>query len=195
MKPLLAASLIAAAATAATGCAPGDLSVFVEQASFLDQTCNVTGQTKLIRGSLDLGPSAAAVVPPRYYALFGLRSDLEPTFIQAGDDVLAGDSRNEFVATSINITYALASGAGVPTATEPIYFVVPPGSTDSSIEFQMLSGAAANVIAGAVPAGGQDTLLVTFQFEGNVRSAANGLIPMHTQLVTFPVTVYNNPAR
>jgi hypothetical protein len=190
MKPLIAASMIAAA-VAASGCAPPDMSVFVEGASFLNSACTKSGEINLIRGSLDLGPSAAAGTLPRYFGLFGLRSDLEPVTTKVGDDILAGDSRNEFIATSVNISYTLANGASVPQASEPIYFVIPPGTTNNTIQFQMLSPAAATVIGGAVTAGTATTLLITFQFEGNVRSSANGLLPMHTPQVIFPVDVYN----
>src|SRR5262245_2315006 len=104
MRPLIAASLFAAAAASSSGCAPEDMSVFVEQASFMDEKCSPTGDTKLAAGSLDLGISSALGVPPRYAALFGVRSDLEPTVIQTGDDILAGSSRNEFVATEVELT-------------------------------------------------------------------------------------------
>jgi hypothetical protein len=194
MRTLLAASLFAAAATAASGCAPMDLSVFVEEASFMDEKCAATGDTKLAAGSLDLGPSAVSGVLPRYIGLFGLRSDLEPNVIQTGDDILAGNSRNEFVATTVTLSYQLASGAGVPTATEPIYFVVFPGTNDGTILFNLLNADAARAIQGAVPVGGSDTMLVTFQFSGNVRSASNAPIPMHTPQVAFPINLYRtNP--
>jgi hypothetical protein len=191
MKPLIAASLIAAA-VAASGCAPQDLSVFVEGASLLDNTCAPAGDTQLIRGSLDLGPAAAANVLPVYFGHFGLRSDLEPIVIKSGDDTLSGQTTNQFVATSVKISYALESGATVPEAQEPIFFVVDPGSSTGFIQFQMLSKQAANVIAGAVTTGGDDTLLINFQFLGNVRSGANSLVPMNTQPITFPVRLSNN---
>jgi hypothetical protein len=191
MKPLIAASLIAAAATAATGCAPPDMSVFVEGASILDEACAPASDTELIRGSLDLGPAAAAGVAPIYIGHFGLRSDLEPIVLKSGDDVLAGDALNEFVANNVRISYRLLGGATVPEAVEPIYFVVNPGSTDGFIQFQMLSKDAAAIIAGAVPNGGDDTVIITFNFEGNVRSSSNGLIPMSTPKVAFPVRLAN----
>lgn len=191
MKPLIAVSMIAAAAVS-SGCAPLDMSVFVEGASFLDESCTPNSDVELIRGSLDLGPSRVAMVPPVYFGHFGLRSDLEPTVIKTGDDVLAGESRNEFVAEQVRISYQLQGGATVPEAVERIYFVVEPGSTDGFIQFQMLSKDAAQVIAGAVPAGGDDTLLITFNFEGNVRASSNSFLKASTPKVTFPVRLSNN---
>lgn len=192
MRTLFAASLFAAAATATSGCAPLDLSVFVEEANFMDEKCAASGDTKLAAGSLDLGPATAFGSLPRYIGLFRVRSDLEPNVIQTGDDILAGNSRNEFVATSVTLGYQLASGAGLPDAIEPIYFVVLPGTDDGTILFNMLNTAAANTLLGSVPLNGQDTMLVTFQFEGNVRSASNGLIHMHTPEVSFPINVYRS---
>ncbi|HEY8212415.1 MAG TPA: hypothetical protein VIG99_33255 [Myxococcaceae bacterium] len=189
MRTLFAASLFAAAAIAASGCAPSDLSVFVEEAFLMDDEC-AKGDTILVKGSLDLGPSVTAGSLPRYIGLFRLRSDLEPIVTQVGDDILAGTSRNEFIATTVTLSYNLASGAGVPAATEPIYFVIPPGATNSTILFNMLNTAAAQAIAGSVPVGSQDTLLVNFQFNGNVRSAGGGLLPLHTPQVSFPITLY-----
>ncbi|HYV46144.1 MAG TPA: hypothetical protein VFA20_14840 [Myxococcaceae bacterium] len=192
MKPLIAASLIAVAATAASGCAPLDMSVFVEGASFLDESCSSAGDVQLLRGGLDLGPSAAAGVLPVYFGHFGLRSDLEPTTIKSGDDILAGETRNEFVADQVRISYALQSGPTVAEALEPIFFVVSPGSTDGFIQFQMLSTAAGTMLANSVPNGGDDTLKITFNFEGNVRGSTNALTKMKTPVVVFPVRVVNN---
>jgi len=191
MKPLIAASLLAAAA-ATSGCAPLDMSVFVEGASFLDESCSSAGDVQLLRGGLDLGPSAAAGVRPVYFGHFGLRSDLESTSIKSGDDVLAGDARNEFVADSVRISYALESGPTVAEAVEPIFFVVSPGATDGFVQFQMLSPAAGTLIANSVPNGGSDTLKITFNFEGNVRGSTNALTKMSTPKVIFPVTLVNN---
>lgn len=191
MKPLIAASMIAAAAASSSGCAPAEMSVFVEGAATLDNTCVPNTDVELIRGSLDLGAAAAAGVAPRYFGHFGLRSDLESTTIKSGEDTLAGDTRNEFVADHVRISYTLQGGATVPEALEPIYFVVPPGSTDSSIQFQMLSKDAAQVIAGAVPNGADDTLTITFNFEGNVRAGTNSPLKLSTTKVAFPVRLVN----
>jgi hypothetical protein len=193
MKPLFAALSLAFAAALSSGCAPLDLSVFVEGASFLDESCNSTGDTQLIRGSLDVGPHIALNSRPRYVGHFGLRSDLQPLETKSGDDVLAGTSRNEFVANSVILNYTLSTGAGVPGATEPIYFVVEPGTTDNFIQFNMLNADAAQAIGGGVAAGGEAQLLISFQFQGNVRSSTNALIPMHTQTVVFPIRVTNTP--
>jgi len=192
MRTLFAALSIAAVA-ASTGCAPLDMSVFVEGASFLDESCATTGDVQLIRGTLDVGPHIALNTAPRYIGHFGLRSELQPLETASGDDVLAGSARNEFVADSVILNYTLGSGAGVASATERIFFVIPPATTDGFIQFNMLNTAAANAIAGSVPANGEDQLLISFQFQGNVRSAANALIPMHTPTVVFPVRVRNTP--
>ncbi|HVE87532.1 MAG TPA: hypothetical protein VND93_31960 [Myxococcales bacterium] len=194
MKAPFAAALFAVAAAASSGCAPLDMSVFVEGARFLDNTCAVSGDTNLAAGSLDIGPPLAFGVLPSYFAHFQIRSELEPITTESGGDVLAGEARNEFVATDVLITYSLSTGAGVPQATDPIYFVVPPGATDSSIQFNLLDPAASQVIANAVGAGTAASLLVTFRFQGNVRSSSTGtLIPMHTPEVRFPITVTNRP--
>jgi hypothetical protein len=193
MKPLFAALSIAFAAAASSGCAPLDMSVFVEGASFLDESCSSTGDVQLIRGSLDVGPHLAMNTLPRYVGHFGLRSDLQPLETASGDDVLAGSSRNEFVANAVILEYTLGSGAGVATATEPIYFVIEPASTDGFIQFNMLNEQAASSIAGSLAPNAEDQLLISFQFQGNVRSASNALIPMHTQEVVFPVRVRNTP--
>jgi hypothetical protein len=192
---LLIAALLFAAAAASSGCAPNDLSVFVEEASFMDERCSATGDTKLASGSLDLGPAQTLNVLPRYFGLFRLRSELEPNVIQTGDDVLSGNSRNEFVATSVSLTYSLASGAGVPpTAVEPTYFVVLPGTDDGSVLFNMINTAAATAIRGLVTVGNSDTLLVNFRFEGSVRSGSNTPIKMHTPEVQFPIFLYHTSA-
>jgi len=191
MKPLIAASMIAAA-VAASGCAPLDGSVFVEGASVLDQSCSANSSVELIRGSLDLGPSNAAGVLPVYFGHFGLRSDLEPIVLQTGDDILASDSRNEFIADTVRISYKLnTAGTTVAEAQEPIYFVIKPATADGFIQFQMLTTAAATAISNAIGAGGDDTLVITFNFEGNVRAGANSLLKMSTPKVFFPVRVVN----
>jgi len=198
MKALLAASLVAAS-IASSGCAPLDMSVFVEGASFLDSACTPDGTVNLIRGNLDLGPQLALGRAPSYYGHFGLRSDLQSITVQSGDDVLAGNAMNEFIATNVVLSYALNGGPTLfQNVREPIYFVVPPGSagsnTQSFVQFDMLTPTAGQALAAAVAAGsGGQTLLITFQFEGNVRSSTNSLIPMHTPSVVFPVDVFNTP--
>jgi len=190
MKRLIVTLLIAAAVA---GCAPLDMSVFVEGARFLDESCEPSGETNLAAGLLDVGPFIAANQQLRYFGHFIMRSELQPLDTVSGGSVLAGTARNEFVATQVNLSYQTTGGWAGGGANEPIYFVVPPASTDSSILFNMISPdpAVETGIKGAIGAGLQDTLVVTFFFEGNIRSSSNAILPMRTPPVSFPIRLFN----
>src|SRR5262245_2183458 len=111
MKTLITALSIAAAATAASGCAPLDMSIFVEEAKLLDADCPEQ-EIQLGRGVMDLGPyiafNPANPRTPRYTASFRVRSALQPVTIESTDAILADESLNEFVASRIILTYAMA---------------------------------------------------------------------------------------
>lgn len=194
--------LFGAAAALALGmaCAPAEMSVHIQGASFLDNNCGVTNQgVNLIRGSLDIGPLIRLSRPIRYAGHFQLQSDLQSITTTVGDDVLASGARNDFIADTILSSYATQTAPGTPivSSTSSIYFVVKPqtGGTPSTsfVQFNLITPDAAGPVSALVTAGGPEVvLLVSFQFEGRLRSAPETPpIRLRTNEVTFPISVRN----
>jgi hypothetical protein len=172
----------------ASACAPGELSVLVLNAHPLNGECTIqTRDFYVPEGYLDIGLLGAN---SNYVAIFGVQSEMQASSTVVGDDIVAPGSRNDFLIDRVEFTYDIP-GVTNPQI-HPYYAVIAAGArgNSGSVGGFMLTPEAATALNGAVAPNGVREVLVTFQYQGRLRSAPE-IQRSSTNRVTFPIRVVN----
>jgi hypothetical protein len=181
--------------SALAGCAPTDLSVLILNAHPVNDDCQIDDRAVYVpEGFLDLGPAATLGFQPGYIALFSARSELQPISEEVGGDVIASGTRNDFLVNTAVYSYAADPPmAGLPQNQRvPYYTVIAAGAAqDQSVGGNLITNQAAGIVLANVSAGQVSELLVTFYYEGRIRSSPVGTIT-RTNQITYPIRVVNS---
>jgi hypothetical protein len=188
---MLTALLMASACSA-----PPDQSIIVSSARAPGTNCDFSDATKYVEGgALDLS------VPPlfqSYYQVFSWENDLENISVTVNTQITS-ETPNTFIATTIKDNYVMVGGTNPPNGLVSITAAITPGATanENSVGVFLLTNAAVQAICGPVvgndnchgfPAGGVETLLVTFQIAGSLVGGGAA----QTNPVTFPLTLFKS---